>query len=170
MGSRFDKTMGIDVIPSRIEDARHRAIDAGLNAEFQTVEGNLPWEDGHFDVVTMIEVLEHVEDERGSLAEVRRVLSKSGRLYLSVPNRYFPFETHGLRIGDHMVQHKVPFVSWIPPLHRRICEARTYTYSSLTRLLQSCGFTVSRPEYIMPPYESSPTADRWLGPITSAPK
>jgi SAM-dependent methyltransferase len=165
MGSRFAETAGVDVVPSHVDDAKRRALEAGLATDFRAVEGTLPWADGYFDTVTLIEVLEHVEDEYDSLTEIRRVLSKDGRLYVSVPNRYFPFETHGMLIGDHFVQHNVPFITWIPPLHRRISEARSYTYSSLKRLLEEVGFMVSAPEYIMPPFEKSPLAQKWFAPV-----
>ena len=166
MGSRFTETAGIDVLPGHIEEARQRALEAGVTVDLRTVEGSLPWADGYFDAVTMIEVLEHVEDEYDSLTEIRRVMSGDGRLYVSVPNRYFPFETHGMHLGDRYVQHNVPFITWIPPLHRRVSEARSYTYSSLKRLLEDVGFIVSAPQYIMPPFEKSPIARKLIAPVS----
>jgi 2-polyprenyl-3-methyl-5-hydroxy-6-metoxy-1,4-benzoquinol methylase len=42
----------------------------------------LPFPDQHFDVVLSCGVLEHVENERGSLAEVRRVLKPQGFFFV----------------------------------------------------------------------------------------
>lgn len=42
--------------------------------------------DGRFDVVTMFDFIEHLEDSRQLLAEVRRVLKNDGVLALSTPN------------------------------------------------------------------------------------
>jgi SAM-dependent methyltransferase len=49
------------------------------------------FEDGRFDAVFLLEVLEHVADPARALAEVHRVLKKGGVLVLSTP---FVFEIH----------------------------------------------------------------------------
>ena len=42
--------------------------------------------DGEYDVVTVLSVLEHVNEPRGFLREVRRLLKPGGATYLIVPN------------------------------------------------------------------------------------
>ena len=56
----------------------------------------LPFEDEKFDLVLSHEVLEHVADDRQCMEEITRVLKPGGRLVLFVPNRGYPFETHGI--------------------------------------------------------------------------
>jgi SAM-dependent methyltransferase len=48
----------------------------------------LPFGDAAFDLVICHHVLEHVAELDGTLAEIRRVLKPSGRLYVSVPNGF----------------------------------------------------------------------------------
>lgn len=50
---------------------------------------SLPWSDGHFDVVTLLAVIEHLAPEtvRSLLGEVRRVLRPGGLAILTVPSR-----------------------------------------------------------------------------------
>ena len=48
----------------------------------------LPFNNKVFDVVFMLEVLEHVENPSLCLREIRRVLKPQGQLILSVPNPY----------------------------------------------------------------------------------
>lgn len=50
---------------------------------------SMPFPDGHFDVVVMSEVLEHLDEEifKATLAEVRRVLRAGGRFIGTVPAR-----------------------------------------------------------------------------------
>lgn len=45
----------------------------------------LPWEDGSFDLITCLDVIEHTPDDRRALAELRRVTSAGGTLLLTVP-------------------------------------------------------------------------------------
>ncbi|MGC4890099.1 class I SAM-dependent methyltransferase [Micromonospora sp. DT227] len=48
----------------------------------------LPFTDGRFDSVSLLDVLEHVPDEAALLAETRRVLVPGGLLVLTVPRRH----------------------------------------------------------------------------------
>lgn len=48
----------------------------------------LPFENCSFDVVTMLAVLEHMDEPIKILKEVERVLRPEGRLLLTVPSRY----------------------------------------------------------------------------------
>lgn len=50
---------------------------------------NLPLADGSVDVVVAFEVIEHLENWRGLLAEARRVLAPGGQLVVSTPNRLY---------------------------------------------------------------------------------
>jgi SAM-dependent methyltransferase len=45
----------------------------------------LPWEDDMFDLITCLDVLEHVPDDRQALAELRRVSRPGGWLLVTVP-------------------------------------------------------------------------------------
>lgn len=75
---------GIDVSRRAIE----RATALGLpNCIFRAYDGSgLPYEAETFDLVLMVEVIEHVIDKASLLREVWRVLTPSGRLFLTTPN------------------------------------------------------------------------------------
>ena len=45
----------------------------------------LPWEDGTFDLITCLDVIEHVPDDVAALAELRRVCRPGGWLLVTVP-------------------------------------------------------------------------------------
>ncbi len=48
---------------------------------------SLPFKGESFDVVVSLEVIEHIEDQRGYLREIRRVLKEGGLAIISTPNR-----------------------------------------------------------------------------------
>jgi SAM-dependent methyltransferase len=70
---------GIDVSPEYVERARSLGVEADLYDG-----GRLPYDDGSFDTVAMLEVLEHLEDPAALLREARRVARRG--VLVSVPN------------------------------------------------------------------------------------
>ncbi|MGX1852684.1 class I SAM-dependent methyltransferase [Streptomyces sp. NPDC055299] len=72
--------------------AMEEAGEAPAGASATAMEGdalNLPFPDDSFDVVIISEVMEHIPDDKGVLAEMVRVLRPGGRLAVTVP-RYGP--------------------------------------------------------------------------------
>lgn len=51
-----------------------------------SVAENLPFRRESFDIVLLLEVIEHVDDQEACLAEISRVLKRGGLLILSFPN------------------------------------------------------------------------------------
>ena len=76
--------VGADPHPAYLTQARRRQPDLRL----VRVEERLPFADGAFDSVSMLDVLEHTRDERATLAEVERVLRPGGLLVLTVPAQH----------------------------------------------------------------------------------
>ena len=94
--------IGLDVSETALERARTRASRAQLLVVGE--DGPLPVADGWADVVWAGEVLEHVADVVGLLAEVRRVLRWGGRLLVTTP-AHGPLLTRTARLdprADHL--------------------------------------------------------------------
>lgn len=53
-----------------------------------SAEDDLPFRDRSFDAATLLDVIEHVEDFRGALAECARVLRPGGRILVITLNRF----------------------------------------------------------------------------------
>jgi ubiquinone/menaquinone biosynthesis C-methylase UbiE len=118
----------------------------------------LPFRDSCFDIVLMVEILEHLSHEMKALREAKRVLKKGGLLLLTVPNKFYPFETHGMRIGcveiPNMFGIGIPFLSWMPSFVReRVERAKIYTQKQLLNLLHKQSFKLLKVEYMMPPLD-----------------
>ena len=78
------KVVGADPHAGYLKAARARHPGVPL----VRVAGRLPFADGAFDSISMLDVLEHTADERATLAEVSRVLRPGGLLVLTVPARH----------------------------------------------------------------------------------
>lgn len=80
---------GADVADDALAASRSIAKRAGLTrVHFQKADlRDLPWQ-GHFDLVTCVDILEHIEDDRRALAGLFRALRPGGILVLHVPSLY----------------------------------------------------------------------------------
>lgn len=63
-----------------------------------------PFEDQQFDIGWSNAVLEHVGDETAQILFLKEIKRTCKRIYLTTPNRYFPFEVHT----------RYPLIHWLP--------------------------------------------------------
>jgi cyclopropane fatty-acyl-phospholipid synthase-like methyltransferase len=112
--------------------------------------------DERYDRIISFEVIEHLRDERN----VRRYLDRlgdEGLMAISVPNKWWIFETHGSRRLPLLKWNRVPFLSWLPrPIHERVANARIYTKRRIVRLLEDAGFRVLEATYVTAPLDVLP--------------
>lgn len=85
---------GVDVAAEAV--AMARSAYAASGADFlQASCTALPFAAGSFDLVVSFEVIEHLRDWRGLLAEARRVLAPGGLFLVSTPNKAIYAEARG---------------------------------------------------------------------------
>lgn len=82
-------------------------------------------EDGTFDFIYTLNVLEHIEDDVGALAALLPKLRPGGRLLIYVP----------------------AFQVLFGPMDRKVKHLRRYRRKSLMDVLRTAGFTVERSRY-----------------------
>lgn len=154
-----EQAIGIDPDEERIRRGRERERDRPA-VQFLRASGEaLPFPDASFDGVLLNEVLEHVRDEVRTLHEIRRVLRPGGYAVIISPNRWFPFEGHGIRIGQRNVNFPIPFLPWIPNgIARHFMRARNYWPHELQELVRSQGFVIRVAGFVLPVFEVYP----WL--------
>jgi len=78
---------GVNIVGAEISDKLIAASEeAGLSMTRVDDFDRIPFPDGQFDVVYLMQVFEHLRSPRRFMQELSRVLKPGGRLYLAVPN------------------------------------------------------------------------------------
>jgi ubiquinone/menaquinone biosynthesis C-methylase UbiE len=153
----FRQIVGIEVEEDRLNEAKDYASRNGHRIEYEIYDGGkLPFSDESFDRVVSFEVLEHTRDDQEAAKEVYRVLANGGLFILTVPNKWYLMETHGLNLPMQNVVkwHRVPFMSWLPgPIHSRYAKARIYTRKNIESKLRRAGFKVEAHQYLQAPFD-----------------
>jgi SAM-dependent methyltransferase len=132
---------GVDISPQAVEFCRERGLDS---VKLGAVE-ELPYENDSFDLVTALDVIEHLDDDVAGLREMRRVLRPEGRLLLFVPAFMFLWG-----VQDDVSNHR-----------------RRYTLPSLLKAVEAAGFSVEWSSYanisFFLPVLVVRSVMRWLG-------
>lgn len=89
LARRGARVLGIDLAERNLDEARAHARDQNLDLEYRCVDltdiaAQAP---GGFDVVTCLEVLEHVPDPAAIVAECAKALRPGGTAFFSTLNR-----------------------------------------------------------------------------------
>ena len=117
----YGDVLGIDADEAAVQFCRAR----GLTNVQLVPSPRLPFPDGSFDLLTALDVLEHIDDDRGALDEWYRVTAPGGMLLLSVPAYRFLWGRQ-----DEISCHK-----------------RRYTAAEIRHLVHGVGFSIRRLSY-----------------------
>jgi ubiquinone/menaquinone biosynthesis C-methylase UbiE len=154
-----DQVYGIDIENNRLEQARVSSRKLCIaRAEA------LPFVDRSFDVVFSHEVLEHVDNDRMAVAEAVRVTRDGGYIVIFVPNRLFPFETHGCYFRGAYRFGNIPLINYLPDvLRRRFCpHVRAYTRNGLRQLWANQPVKVIIHREMYPGFDNIAARRLWL--------
>jgi ubiquinone/menaquinone biosynthesis C-methylase UbiE len=99
---------GVEPNQTANDIVRMKAESVGMQKDKFTTDKaeSLPFQNGAFDFIHCVSVIEHVNDVKKSLNEMIRVLKPGGCIYLSTPNFSFPYERH----------YKIAFPTFLPRL------------------------------------------------------
>jgi SAM-dependent methyltransferase len=120
MLAQFGAAQGVDVSDDALEFCKKKGLDArkGLAEE-------LPFEDESFDVVTALDVIEHLDDDVAGLKEMHRVLKTGGKTLIFVPAFMWLWG-----VQDDISHHRI-----------------RYTRAQIVERLEKAGFKVERATY-----------------------
>lgn len=122
MLSQFGEVLGAELDEHAAQLARERGVAPVLRGKLPDA---LPLAAGSFQCVTLLDVLEHIEDDRATLRTVNQLLSPEGRLLITVPA--FPFLW-----GPHDEAHH---------------HQRRYRANGLRQILEDAGFEITTLSY-----------------------
>ncbi|MGH2544127.1 MAG: class I SAM-dependent methyltransferase [Ardenticatenaceae bacterium] len=133
-----------------------RAREAARHSCVVVAAEELPFASQFFDLVLSHEVLEHVGDDRRAACEIVRVLRPGGRAVIFVPNRFWPFETHGIYWQGHYHFGNKFGVNYLPdPLRNRLApHVRTYTQQGLRSLFDGLPARILYHTQVFPGYDN----------------
>ena len=83
------RVTAIDLAPTMVETARLHALDSGLEIDYRvdSAEMLLGSHAGKFDVLTCMEMLEHVPDPAATMTVLARLVRPGGDVFVSTINR-----------------------------------------------------------------------------------
>lgn len=149
-----------------------RAVEAGRrSAGILNGAGEaLPYPAGTFDLILSHEVLEHVADDAQTVREMARVLKPGGRVVIFVPNRGYPFETHGLYWRGKYYFGNKPLINYLPRAWRdRLApHVRVYSSADLQKLFAGSPLKVVERTVIFGAYDNLIARFGFIGKILRA--
>jgi SAM-dependent methyltransferase len=141
MLAAYGRAEGVDISPQAVEFCHERGLDS---VKLGAAE-HLPYESSSFDLVTALDVVEHLDDDIAGLREIRRVLRPDGRALLFVPAFMFLWG-----VQDDVSNHR-----------------RRYTLPSLMKAAEAAGFSIEWGSYanisFFLPVLLVRSVMRWLG-------
>ncbi|UCG51232.1 MAG: class I SAM-dependent methyltransferase [Candidatus Latescibacterota bacterium] len=157
--------VGMDLVIDQFAVGARIAGENGLHLSVVGADAaHLPFGDGEFTSITMVETFEHIyeQDRARAIAECRRVLGAGGRLILSTPN-------HG-----SIIERVKRIVVKLPWLQRRLptmcypvgdiarSEYHPYRYhrpwsvGEITDQIESLGFKVLKVKHFLFVFKNAP--------------
>jgi SAM-dependent methyltransferase len=113
---------GVDISEEALDFCRQRGLTQVHKADVR----KLPFDNDTFDVVTALDVLEHVDDDTGVLDEFARVLKPGGRAFVFVPAHRWLWS-----LQDEISHHR-----------------RRYTAGTLREVVGASRLSVERLSYV----------------------
>jgi SAM-dependent methyltransferase len=116
----FGRAEGVDVSDDALEFCRTKGLTVhkGLAEE-------LPFGDGTFDLVTALDVIEHLDDDVAGLREMHRIVRSGGKTLIFVPAFMWLWG-----VQDDISHHRI-----------------RYTRKQIVERVEEAGFTVDRATY-----------------------
>lgn len=121
--SQFGRTFSSDASEEALKFSQGRGVERLVCSRVEA----LPFPSGSFDLVTSLDVLEHIDDDLKALEEMWRITKEGGWVLITTPAYGFLWSEH-----DEALHHR-----------------RRYTAKELRNKLEHSGFKVARISYFI---------------------
>jgi SAM-dependent methyltransferase len=118
---RYGTVTGVDLSPVALDFCRRRQHQSLVMAPLE----KLPFAENSFDLVTALDIIEHLDDDVAGLKEIGRVLKPGGRAVILVPAYMFLWS-----LQDEVSSHK-----------------RRYVAKTIEQAIRSANLAVERSTY-----------------------
>ena len=109
---------GFDFVKQNIDIAKKHAKDSNLNIKYSHQNLNSFKLSSKYDAILILEVLEHIEDWKKIIINIKRLLKPKGKIIISTINRNFFSKLFAIFIAENILR-------WVPK--------ETHTYSKLIK-------------------------------------
>jgi glycosyltransferase involved in cell wall biosynthesis len=162
----FD-VVGTDMSPAALGHARAGSTGAGF---LSSTAEHLPFATGAFDLLTSLDVVEHLDDDVAALQEYRRVVKPGGTVVLAVPAYRWAWSDHDVALG-HRRRYTAPQLEAAATMAGLRVDRCSYFHSWLVPPALLLRRTPLRLLLKGAPEEASfvsPTINRLLGVVAGA--
>jgi len=119
--AQYGAVTGVDLSSTALQFSRQRGEKRLIKAPIE----HLPFADNTFDLVTAMDIIEHLDDDWAALREIARVLEPGGRVVILVPAYEFLWS-----LQDEISSHR-----------------RRYVIQQVRRVITASGLTMERATY-----------------------
>jgi ubiquinone/menaquinone biosynthesis C-methylase UbiE len=96
-GALAEEAEGVDFSEEAVAFCRRRGLEGVRRARLE----ELPFPDDRFDLIIATDVIEHIEDDRRALVELRRVAAAGANLIITVPAYSWLWSQHDVSLHHH---------------------------------------------------------------------
>ncbi len=153
LAGEFKHCQGLEIFPENEKAFEIIKKQTGVtNCDFKVIDIETePWP-VLYDRLISFEVIEHITNDANT-DKFLQLLKPGGLAAITVPNKWWIFETHGAKL-PLLPWNRVPFFSWLPkPLHERWANARIYTKARIEKTLKKAGFEIIESKYVTAPLD-----------------
>lgn len=147
MAQEGAKVTGIDMAAEPLEVARLHALESGVSVEYirQTAEQHAQQRGGYYDVVSCMELLEHVPDPSAVVQACAQLVKPGGAVFISTLNRNIKAWLLAIVAAEHLLgllpkgTHDVKkfikpaeLINWMDGCALQACHMTGIHYNPLT--------------------------------------
>jgi 2-polyprenyl-3-methyl-5-hydroxy-6-metoxy-1,4-benzoquinol methylase len=142
------KVKGIDFSPDAIQLCQELYKDIIQEDEISFSQLEIDQIQGTYDIIFMLEVLEHLEDDKSALLKIYEILKPNGYMILSVPAHQKSFGPSDVFAGHYRRYDKWPLLALLDETHFEVQTIWSYGFplANLTEMIRNIIYANSHTE------------------------